>query len=313
MKIILKLITVVCISLCLIVALFCSITSGPKTFDNTYQSVIQRKYDLLKNTNNRKIIIVGGSSAGFGINSDLLEKETKYKVVNMGLHAGFGNLFNTEIAKANINQGDIIVLAYEYSLNNDSFEKLGDIDLIMSGIDNYLEMYKMVPILNQKEIYGNIFNYAVKKYTYNRDSNEGSVYSSFAFDKKGNMTYKRDSFVIDDYENKKDVYGFVDMKNQSITSNNIQYLKKFKKYIEKKKAKVYLSVPPIYKSAISGTDKEFQNYVSQMELTGIKCISNPKDYIFSKKYMYDTIYHCNSKGEQKRTKLLANDLQKYLE
>lgn len=310
MKIIKKLCIVFALSSIVIVCLFFSIVSGESTFDDTYQSVIQRKYTHLKETNEKKIIIVGGSSAGFGIDALYLEEKTGYKVVNMGLHAGFGNLFNTEIIKSNVNKGDIVILAYEYNLNKDCFKYLGDIELITTGIDSNLSIYQELPFRTYKEILGNMINYTKKKYTYSPTSS--GVYSSQAFDKNGNMTFVRNKSVIENYKANIDYYGQITQNNLQSTDENLDYLRDFKKWIHNKEALVYFSAPPVLNQAIDVTENDLNNYKARLEMSGIKFISNPNDYIFDEEYMYDTIYHCNSKGERKRTELLYKDLKSYL-
>ena len=310
MKIIKKLCIVFALSSIVIVCLFFSIVSGESTFDDTYQSVIQRKYTHLKETNEKKIIIVGGSSAGFGIDASYLEEKTGYKVVNMRLHAGFGNLFNTEIIKSNVNKGDIVILAYEYNLNKDCFKSLGNIELITTGIDSNLSIYQQLPFRTYKEILGNMINYAKKKYTYSPTSS--GVYSSQAFDKNGNMTFVRNKFVLENYKANIDYYGQITQNDLQSTDENLDYLRDFKKWIQNKEALVYFSAPPVLNQAIDVIENDLNNYKACLEMSGIKFISNPNDYIFDEEYMYDTIYHCNSKGERKRSELLYKDLKSYL-
>lgn len=311
MKIIKKLCIVFALSCIVIVGMFFSVVSGKPTFEDTYQSVIQRKYEHLKGTNEKKIIIVGGSSAGFGIDASYLEEKTGHKVVNMGLYAGFGNLFNTEIIKENINKGDIVILAYEYTLNEDCFESLGDIDAITTGVDNKLEIYKMLPLKTYKIILGNIINYAKKKYTYIPSSS--GVYSSQSFDGKGNMIYKREKCVMENYKDNINIYGQVTKDKLKITKDNLNYLKELKKWIERKGASIYFSVPAVLKEAVLPNTSEFNYYKIKIEEAGIDFISDPEEYLFDSQYMYDTIYHCNSKGERKRTELLYKDLKPYLD
>ena len=184
LQLIRKMILIIVLSLLFVALLFYLITHEAK-FQQTYQSVIQRKYDHLMNTDERKIIIVGGSSTAFGIDAEYLEKMTGLKVVNLGLHAGFGNLFNTEIMKGNINSGDIVLLGYEYTLYTDCFEKLGDVNLIQQAIDNRIDMYSIIPVRNYPDVVGNIFQFAKSKYQ--GDYNVSGTYSSFSFDENGNM------------------------------------------------------------------------------------------------------------------------------
>lgn len=295
--------------LCLV---FLGIVYSPQgTFEDSYQSVIQMKYDNLLKTNEPKIIIVGGSSAGFGINEPLLEKETGYKVVNLGLHAGFGGLFNTELSKANINAGDIVLLGYEYGWYNEGyFEKLR-IDMVMSAIDHRIDMYRQIPLKNWSEVIGHLFTYAEQKRMYPK--NASGVYSREAFNETGQMTYDREECVIKDYKNNIDVYGNVDLSGISISQSSIEYLKRFKKFVERQGATVYFIAPPLLEDANVCEFSDFQKLkLLEEESIGIPYISDPVEYIFPQEYMYDTIYHCNNKGEIYRTELLITNLKKVL-
>lgn len=99
----------------IILAILCN----PKgVFKTSYQSIIVDKYRILQQTDSPKIIVIAGSSSAFGLDQELLEEETGYRVVNLGLHAGFGHLFYSELAKENIQQGDIVLLGYEYGWQN---------------------------------------------------------------------------------------------------------------------------------------------------------------------------------------------------
>ena len=273
-------------------------------FYTSYQSVIQNKFNNLIEEREAKIIVIGGSSAGFGINEKLLSQETGYPVVNLGLHAGFGYLFNTEIAKANIQEGDIVLLGYEYNWwKESSFETLG-VDLVMSGIDNKIEMYRYVPIENWVELIGYLPQYYSKKASY---TPAGGVYSRDSFDENGHMTLNREFQLLDYSE---EVYNYVDLSNVIISEESVEYLIKFKQYIENKNASVYFIAPPLYEKAKYSNDESFLNLVKQEEeKIGIPYISNPLDYIYSDKYIFDTIYHCSSIGEIKRTKQIVSDLR----
>lgn len=183
--------TTLLISIIIIWVLFLGIVCEPRdVFQSSYQSLIQDKFRILMETNEPKIIIVAGSSSAFGLNQKMLEEASGYKVVNLGLHAGFGHLFYSELAKANINKGDIVLLGYEYDwMTKAGFNDLGT-DLIMSGIDDNIEMYKYIPVKKWHAVFGYLFTYATDKNAYVPASGQ---YSRDAFDPKtGQMTFVRD-------------------------------------------------------------------------------------------------------------------------
>lgn len=274
-------------------------------FYSSYQSLIQDKYHLLMETNEPKIIIVAGSSAAFGIDQEMLEKASGYKVVNLGLHADFGFFFLSELAKANINEGDIVLLGYEYNWPRDyAFTRINE-NLIMSGIDNDIEIYTKIPANKWSYFIGNIFKYAETKNNY---TDATGTYSRESFDgETGQMTLLRDSQI----QYNPEVHSSIELANIAISEESTKYLEDYKNYIENKKAMVYFIAPPVLDESVQN-DYAWFDYLKQMEekTIGIPYISDPKEYIFPRELMFDTIYHCNSKGEDARTELLIKDLER---
>ncbi len=295
-------------TLILTVAIFEVITLGilkypSGVFYSSYQSVIQDKYRILKETNEPKIIIVSGSSSAFGLDQEMLEDASGYKVANLGLHAGFGHLFYSELAKANINEGDIVLLGYEYEWQTE-FNDL-DQNLIMTGIDDNIEMYTRIPIKKWPDFIGYIFKYAETKNSYTGAS---GIYSREAFDSEtGQMTMVRDYNM----EYSVEEYGTVNVDGSYISEDAVDYLLDFKGYIEDRGARVFFIAPPLVKDSVVCDYGEFEKLKSlEEELIGIPYISNPTDYLFSCELMSNALYHCNSAGEKVRTKLLIDDLRR---
>lgn len=271
------------------------------TFDNSYQSTIRDKYDLLMKTNDPKIIFVSGSSGAFGLNAEDVEKATGYKVVNLGLYAGFGFSFISEIAKANINPGDIVLLGYEYYWTEEgSFGDMGA-DLVMSAIDNRISMYRFVPIDQWGSVVGYLFTYADKKNEYQKVA---GIYSRSSFSEDGNQMIieRNESFQTDPAEMR--------TIQPEISDVSLNYLKKFKKFIEDRGASVYFVTAPYARMSMvnpQAMSKLVQNEETEL---GIPYLSDPEKYGFPNEWMFDTEYHCNSIGEAERTKLLIQDLKR---
>lgn len=275
-------------------------------FSTSYQSAIQDKFRTLKETDEPKIIIVGGSNAAFGMDQKMLEEATGYKVVNLGLHAGFGQLFHSELSKANINKGDIVLLSYEYNWCNDKqFKSIGT-ELVMSGIDSHVELYRYMPLRTWPSILGYLGTYAYKKNTF--VPAEGQ-YSREAFDREtGQMTFLR-NYNMNDYRTQIDLYGTIDISDTVISDVSIEYLKRYKSFIEQKEAVVCFVAPPLLREAVTCSLDEFEKIKKEeQEIIGIPYISNPIDYLYPETLMSNSIYHCNSRGEKERTRQLINDL-----
>ena len=280
-----------------------------------YNSVIQDKFRILQETSEPKIIICSGSSNAFGLKHRKLEEATGYKVANLGVHAGFGQAFMTELSKANINKGDIVLLGFEYNWmgspdGEDGVYDLHSIDpkLVMSGIDSSIDMYFHLPMWMWDDILGNLFSFIEVKRDYKGAT---GVYSREAFDDQTfQMIWDRPETVDDMYENNKKAFDKVNAgKLDNIDDESIGYLIEYKEYVKKKGASVYLVAPPIYAGCLGTDVTELDRLLLEAEeRTGIKCISKQSDYIFPNELMYNATYHCNNDGELKRTELLIEDM-----
>lgn len=279
-------------------------------FDTSYQSVLQKKYEYFVKIDVPKIVIIGGSNTAFGIDEELIEKSTGYKVTNLGLHAGFGAIVPTELSKANLNEGDIVLLAYEWGWQNAGYFDMFGTDLVMSGIEHKIEMYRYIPTEHYSKIIGYLPKYIEKKWAYDTVS---GVYSSSSFDDIGRMILERPQSTMV-YEGNESTYGKIDVSNGVIANDVISYLTKYKEYVEEQGASCYFVAPPFYSGATECTKEQFQTIVSlEEELIGIDYISDPYAYLFPQEYIFDTPYHCTSAGELYRTELLINDLKAVLQ
>lgn len=291
----------------MITVTFYGIVGYPEdVFATSYQSTIQDKFKTLKETNDPKIIIVGGSNAAFGMDQGMLEDATGYKVVNLGLHAGFNQIFHSELSKANINRGDIVLLAYEYNwCDEEQFESIGT-ELVMSGIDSNIELYKYIPAKAWSSILGYLGTYAYKKNTFEP---VGGQYSREAFDEAtGQMIFSR-NYNMSDYRSNIGLYGTLDLLNVTISDATIKYLKEYRELVERKGARVYFVAPPLLREAVVSGVESVENIKKlEEEVIGIPYISNPVDYLYPETLMSNSIYHCNDRGEKERTRQLICDL-----
>ena len=75
------------IVLLLLLPLVAVLASGfftPAQFEKTFLGEFDDKVDRLRNTDGAKIVVIGGSSAAFGVDAELLEKTLGMPVVNFG-------------------------------------------------------------------------------------------------------------------------------------------------------------------------------------------------------------------------------------
>ena len=282
----------------------------PPQFNNSYQYVINDKYANLIRMKSPKIVFIAGSSGAFGLNADLIKKETGLECANLGLHAGFGMKFQTEIAKGNISKGDIVIIAYE---DNAWESSTLDAALVVTALDNNINEYKYIP----KENYINIIKYLPTYFFKKLDTafvtpvQASGVYSRSSFDIYGNMTLNRSECTLPT-PIPETPYGRLKLEKSLINNEMVNYVNEFNKYVTQRGATLVISFSPVVNEIVVSNKDEISGFQSSLvEKLNAPIISNINDYIFERKYIYDSPYHTNNTGELRRTKLLIKDLNEF--
>ena len=96
-----------------ILLLFSTTVWLPSQFGNTFVGVLDEKYDRLASIEEPKVVVVGGSSVAFGLDSQKMEEQLGMPVVNFGLYAAIGTKAMIDLSRDQIKEGDIVVLAPE--------------------------------------------------------------------------------------------------------------------------------------------------------------------------------------------------------
>ncbi len=301
-------ILIVCI---ILVSVFALGQLIPNQYIKSYTAGVVDKYEVY-NSPDRKpsVILVGGSNLGFGMNCEYLHKVTGKDFLNIGIHAGLKREFELNLAKTNVLNGDIIVLALEYSAYIE--DKMNE-PTTFYAVDGNKELMKLIPA-------DNIFNliryyplYLMKKVMdavtnpYPNPSTEAYMRSNF--DEYGDNKFDRPVSLHADEE----MIPSIHISKEYVSDESVKSLKVFKEYCESKGAKVYMSCPSVDKRSVITSEKEikeFEQYV--YDQTGIEQISSVSDYILDSSYFYDTYYHLNNTGVQYRTELFLRDLEKVM-
>ena len=110
-------------------------------YEDGYDASLIDKVARLKSINTPKIMLVGNSNLAFGMDSEMLENTINMPVVNLGLHGGLGNAFHENIAKLNINSGDIVIICHStYSDDN----KISNIELCWITLEYHKDLWKIL-------------------------------------------------------------------------------------------------------------------------------------------------------------------------
>ena len=306
-KFVMSLVLLCTLSLLVLLGIIGVIQMLPPQFTDTYDAAILDKYERLMTTKSPKIIMAAGSNFAFGIDSPTIEKEFDMPVVNLGLHAGNKPHFTLEIAKKNINKGDVIIVGFEYG---EYYGRTVDVQTVLTTVENYPVLwscldYKDFPRLLKGYIsdYGMI---KVDRYL-NGYPPLDMVYERKNFNECGDIVYEKEGNIRGDYEPE------VDIEKEQIAASVIKELNQFYKFATDKGATVYLTYPSCDIDAVRSSKKEINEFAQALEEElDIPIISDIHDYMLISQLFYDTDYHLNNEGTYVRTGLLIEDMKKVI-
>ena len=287
---------------------FTAVLMMPEQFDDLYLGELADKYARLRSLDDEnKIIVIGGSSVAFGINSQVMEKYLGMPVVNFGLYGPLGTTIMMDLTRGHINEGDIIVLAPETDHQTMSMTFNGE--GFWESCDSDFTMLFKVRFHNWGDMLGSFWVYAQKKLQFFRlgKAAPDGVYDHDAFNEYGDIIYERVGTIMPEGY---DPTVLIDLDPSVVEDEYIDYMNDFIDYCYRQGAQVYYSWPPMNTLAVQQDEEgilEFATYIRE----SIHCpvISNITNYILDEGYFYDTNYHVNDVGVYVHTANLIQDLE----
>ena len=275
-------------------------------YNSSYIAGIKPKLKKLEQIKTKKIVIIGGSSTSFGIDSDFIENKLKIPVVNMGLHGNLGAEFWLESVKGNLRKGDILILSSEYYrlYKNNWYGMEGnsvatallytpkkipiifkDYDLFKTWLHGILRMTKAYwhiypkfqPLLEE--------NYGVYDIrSFKNDNIKAGLNDMF------NGTFSKIDLVFD-----KDKF-------------SIEKMQDYAAYFNDRGVEFFITPPSVMNEFIN--EQQSVNYYDSInKYTNIPVLNKYSNYVFERKYFFDTFYHLNTKGRKMRSELLVKEIR----
>ena len=301
-----SLILVILLPICAIV----NIMTAPPVYSQTFLGGLAPKYDRLNAINEPKIIVVGGSSVAFGLDSELLAQHVGMPVVNFGLYATLGTKIMMDLSKANVNDGDIVVLAPE--MDAQTLSLYFNAEAALQGLESNWRMLRHISKENYSDLAGGMYEYITSKIKYLRSGalDPAGVYNRDSFNEYGDIVYARPhNTMLLGYDPAK----MIELMPELIAQEFIDYINEYTAYCKQQGATVYFSFPPMNASAMSSANTEdtlFDFYCYLYENLDCEVIGNVNDYIIAEDYFYDSNFHLNDSGVILRSSLLAHDINR---
>lgn len=292
------------------IALFDRLVIGGQ-YKNNYQASLVDKVNRLKSINEPKIVLVGNSNLAFGMDSEKLEKATGMPVVNLGLHGGLGNAYHEQIAKLNMNAGDIIVICHT---NFSDTDEISDTGLAWITYDCNDSLWPIIRLKDYKTMllaWPAYLRQSCSLWIRQTGNEEpGGCYSRNAFNLYGDVVYKP-------VKGQMDADNFFKKTPLSVPGINdicINRINEFNVYCRERGATLVVAGYPIaYGKYSEYTKEDFRDFQMKLE-NSLDCevISDYTDYFYSYEYFYDTTLHLNDMGVEIRTEQLISDLKHWM-
>lgn len=284
------------------ILLFFAMNIAAPQYNYEYNAAAIDKLTYLKSINTPKIILIGNSNLAFGIKSPMLEQASGMKVVNLGTSIWLDNRFHENIAKYNINKGDIVVICYS-NYGDDS--KIPDHIYAWVTIENHWYLYPLVrhDKIGMIKAFPEYFAKTLERYfTHSNKKPENTCYARDAFNKYGDIIYPR---LKSEY-----TFGEETITPPPINDTCVNRLNKFNKYCQKRGATLVVAGYPIGKGKFTADKKLFiEAYKTLQSKLDFPVISNIEDYFFPYSDFYNTSLHLIDSAAERRTQQLIKDLQ----
>jgi len=262
----------------------------------------RQKDELLLHVESPRMIFVGGSNLSFGLNSQMIKEELNLNPINTGVHAGIGIRYMLENTIQYVREGDIIILALEYSHFYHDYNS-GSAELLRTIFDVELSNIRL---LNLQQIVGlipHVPKYSLSKFRPSEYFNikESDVYSVNSFNEYG------DVYTHWGLEQRKFLSSSVRGQfNQSV----ILHILDFQKEIFKKKAILYVTYPGYQDISYLNSIKQIERVAIEYKKNGLVTLGCPERYKMPNHMMFNTTYHLNKEGLDHRSRLFIDDYKR---
>ncbi|MBD3234280.1 MAG: hypothetical protein GF315_11210 [candidate division Zixibacteria bacterium] len=277
-----------------------------------YYYAIVDKHNMLMTTKSPRLILVGGSNVGFGLNSERIKEQLEINVINMGAAADIGLRYMLEEVKGNIREGDVLIVCPEYYQFNKYFNGgaglLYLLDVYPAGIKNftsykqYYNAIENVPQFLNRRLLAILREMMGRQRPHRRGGRHG-------FNEFGDFIYHLGKESEDISQMSIFSRGTTDL----IEPEAIEAINNIYEHARKQNAQAFFYFPSIPILHYERNMDEIENIHQQLRRQLlIPIINEPYDQVFPLDYFYDSPYHPNAKGRQVRTEKFIDEMRKAL-
>ena len=284
----------------------------PVQFGDTFMGELKSKYERLKETSGKRILLVGGSGVAFDCDSALMDDFfPSYEIVNFGMYAGLGTKAVMDLSENYIHEGDIVILSPEQS--EQTFSDYFNGEYMWQAADGAFGMLRDLKSENFEAMLGNFPRFALEKLNYvmkGQKPQTDSIYQEKSFNTYGDIELDtcRENILPNGY----DVNQKVRFTEDVVQPEFMDYMNDWAKRLEKKGAVVWYRYCPVNKLSVEDMDDLAAYDVFLRQKLDFPVIGNPENSLMEAEWFFDTNFHLNQPGKEVNTVQLIRDMKAML-
>lgn len=284
----------------------------PVQFGDTFMGELKSKYERLKETSGKRIVLVGGSGVAFDCDSALIDDFfPSYEIVNFGMYAGLGTKAVMDLSENYIHEGDIVILSPEQS--EQTFSDYFNGEYMWQAADGAFGMLCDLKSENFEAMLGNFPRFALEKLNYvmkGQKPQTDSIYQKKSFNTYGDIELDtcRENILPNGY----DVNQKVRFTEDVVQPEFMDYMNDWAKRLEKKGAVVWYRYCPVNKLSVEDMDDLAAYDVFLRQKLDFPVIGNPENSLMEAEWFFDTNFHLNQPGKEVNTVQLIRDMKAML-
>lgn len=284
----------------------------PVQFGDTFMGELKSKYERLKETSGKRIVLVGGSGVAFDCDSALMDDFfPSYEIVNFGMYAGLGTKAVMDLSENYIHEGDIVILSPEQS--EQTFSDYFNGEYMWQAADGAFGMLRDLKSENFEAMLGNFPRFALEKLNYvmkGQKPQTDSIYQKKSFNTYGDIELDtcRENILPNGY----DVNQKVRFTEDVVQPEFMDYMNDWAKRLEKKGAVVWYRYCPVNKLSVEDMDDLAAYDVFLRQKLDFPVIGNQENSLMEAEWFFDTNFHLNQPGKEVNTVQLIRDMKAML-
>lgn len=280
--------------------------AGPPLTGVDFTAALGKKHARLEGVPAPRVVLIGGSNASFGVNSEALENAFHRPVVNMALHGGLGYRFMVNEVIDSLERGDLLLAILEHTQYERPDKQQG---ILYEAIELYPRALLFLPVMDRPKV---AMTFAVRKLQMAADVVFGEkvkrthpIYFMDGFNERGDLVSHlgRRSPGLGDVQPAEGITFAVDPLFWRITAELLERARE-------QGFTVAFAWPSLAASAENAVRD--RDLARQLRAHGLTVIGEPADYVFPDALFFDTKYHLMAEGRELRTARLIDDARSSL-